>query len=306
MQSSELHEHRARRARLSLDGLSLGDAFGERFFVADSAIELSLESRSLPDAPWFYTDDTVMAISIVEVLERRGFIDQDLLSREFARKYVADPGRGYGPGAHRVLRRISAGEPWCEVSADAFGGQGSFGNGGAMRAAPIGAYFEGDPDRAAAEARASAVVTHSHPEGQAGAMAIAAAAAVASSASSGSELFDAALRLTPPGETRDGIAGARDLSTGVRPEVAAGLLGNGSQVTSADTVPFTLWCASRFLGSFEDAMWHTVMGLGDRDTTCAIVGGIVVLGPGGAPIPSDWLEAREPLGRFATSGTHVA
>ena len=36
-----------------------------------------------------------------------------------------------------------------------------------------------------------------------------------------------------------------------------------------------------------------VSGLGDRDTTCAIVGGIVAAT--GAAIPPDWLAAREPL-----------
>lgn len=42
-------------------------------------------------------------------------------------------------------------------------------------------------------------------------------------------------------------------------------------------------------------MWTTVSGLGDRDTTCAIVGGILALRSGAGPIPRDWLAAREPL-----------
>jgi hypothetical protein len=40
-------------------------------------------------------------------------------------------------------------------------------------------------------------------------------------------------------------------------------------------------------------MWVTVAGLGDRDTTCAIVGGIVALSAG--QVPLDWIEKREPL-----------
>lgn len=43
-------------------------------------------------------------------------------------------------------------------------------------------------------------------------------------------------------------------------------------------------------------MWATVSGLGDRDTTCAIVGGIVALRVGLAGLPSEWLSHREPLG----------
>ncbi|MEZ6085047.1 MAG: hypothetical protein R3E58_14185 [Phycisphaerae bacterium] len=47
------------RARLSLEGLSLGDAFGECFF--SSAMQQRLAYRGLPEVPWFYTDDTMMA-----------------------------------------------------------------------------------------------------------------------------------------------------------------------------------------------------------------------------------------------------
>jgi ADP-ribosylglycohydrolase len=41
--------------------------------------------------------------------------------------------------------------------------------------------------------------------------------------------------------------------------------------------------------------WTTVSVLGDRDTTCAIVGGIVACSVGEAGIPAAWLQARKPL-----------
>jgi ADP-ribosylglycohydrolase len=69
-------------------------------------------------------------------------------------------------------------------------------------------------------------------------------------------------------------------------------IGAGEQVLAEDTVPFALWCAARFIDSYEEALWATVSALGDRDTTCAIVGGIVALRP---PIPPGWLAARESL-----------
>jgi ADP-ribosylglycohydrolase len=69
-------------------------------------------------------------------------------------------------------------------------------------------------------------------------------------------------------------------------------LGTGLQVSAQDTVPFCLWCAAYHLDNFEEALWWTVSGLGDRDTTCAIVGGIVVLS---APVPPAWVERRESL-----------
>jgi ADP-ribosylglycohydrolase len=66
-------------------------------------------------------------------------------------------------------------------------------------------------------------------------------------------------------------------------------------VCAHDTVPFALWCAARHLDDFAAALWTTVSGLGDRDTTCAIVGGIVALAVGEAGIPAEFLAAREPL-----------
>ncbi|EEF61878.1 ADP-ribosylation/crystallin J1 [Pedosphaera parvula Ellin514] len=77
--------------------------------------------------------------------------------------------------------------------------------------------------------------------------------------------------------------------------MAAVTLGNGSQVISSDTVPFTLWCAARYLHDYQEALWTTVAGYGDRDTTCAIVGGIVNLSTDATSIPAEWRDAREPL-----------
>lgn len=289
------------RARLALEGLSVGDAFGERFFVSPETVEGLIEARAVPAAPWHYTDDTEMALGVVEVIERRGGIDQDLLAAVFARRYRAQPDRGYGGTAHRILREIGEGLPWRESSAAVFSGMGSMGNGAAMRAAPVGAYCAGDLATVIDQARASAEVTHAHPDGQAGAIAVALAAAWACDASErpavalGRELLDFVATHTPDGPTRTGIAKALALPSHASITLAAHALGTGRNVISSDTVPFALWCAARHLDDFVEAMWTTVAGLGDRDTTCAIAGGIVILANGLASIPPAWIEAREPL-----------
>ena len=81
-----------------------------------------------------------------------------------------------------------------------------------------------------------------------------------------------------------------------------GLLGSGGRVSAQDTVPFTLWCASLHPDDYEAALWTTVAGFGDRDTTCAIVGGIVAAGAG---VSSAWLAAREPLPMWYAETTGV-
>jgi hypothetical protein len=84
-------EERLARARASLRGLSVGDAFGERFFTNPRTVEQLIESRAVPAPPWSYTDDTVMAISIVDVLADLGSIDGDRLADYFAARYRLDP-----------------------------------------------------------------------------------------------------------------------------------------------------------------------------------------------------------------------
>lgn len=291
------HELRMARARLSLEGLSLGDAFGECFF--QRAMQMRLSHRILPEGPWFYTDDTMMAWSIVDVLEAHGQIEQDELAIQFARRFGRQPQRGYGSGAAQLLLRILAGESWKTASPSLFGGQGSMGNGGAMRVAPVGAYFADDPERVVHEARASAMVTHSHSEGQSGAVAIAVAAAAAcqyrAQPEEASSLLQVALQWTPNGAVHEGIAKALTIPPETAVDIAAEALGSGQRILASDTVPFALWCAAGHLNSFEDALWTTAQGLGDIDTTCAMVGGIVALAVGPECLSREWLRLREPL-----------
>src|SRR5215475_3908382 len=165
------------RAELSLEGLSIGDAFGQQFFGKPDIMLALIERRALPVPPWHFTDDTVMAIGIVETLRRHGAIDQDYLAHRFAVNFQRNPGRGYGAMARYVLSELWDGNDWRVVAPAVFGGSGSYGNGGAMRVAPLGAYFADDIESVRLHAQRSAEVTHSHAEGQAGAVAIAAAAA---------------------------------------------------------------------------------------------------------------------------------
>lgn len=295
------HADRLQRARLSLEGLSVGDAFGERFFVAPKIIMAFLQDRAMPKPPWSWTDDTEMACGVVEVLERAGGLDTDDLARTFARRYLERPSRGYGAAAHTVLQEIGAGADWRKSSAALFRGEGSKGNGAAMRVAPLGAYYADDLVKLVEHARAQAAITHSHPDGQAGAIAIAVAAAWAWNhrenprAGRGPQMIDAVLEHTPAGATRDGLSRARELPERTAVTIAANALGSGVNVTSADTVPFAIWCAARYLDDFAECLWNTVSGLGDRDTTCAMAGGIVALATGHYGIPPTWLAAREPL-----------
>ncbi|GEM30053.1 hypothetical protein NN3_10600 [Nocardia neocaledoniensis NBRC 108232] len=163
----------------SLDGLSVGDALGAQFFVPGRSVAELLAGRP-PAGPWEWTDDTEMACSVLSELRTRGRIDPTALAAVFADR--CEPYRGYSGGTVALLHQIRDGRPWAEAAAALFDGRGSWGNGAAMRVAPLGAFLAGDLDRAAAEAASSAEVTHAHPEAIVGAMAVAVAASHAANA----------------------------------------------------------------------------------------------------------------------------
>ncbi|RIK77855.1 MAG: crystallin J1 [Planctomycetota bacterium] len=293
------HNDRLRRALSVLHGLSVGDAFGQQFFTPGIPV-WCINQRRPPPPVWRYTDDSEMAIGIVEILSAHGRIDQDALAIRFGERFAAEPARGYGPAAIRILHAISQGESWRTVGRSAFGGTGSFGNGSAMRVAPIGAYFCSDLNEVVAQAAASAEITHAHEEGIAGAIAIAVATAwccrqPCGKELSGKEMLDVVRDHTPRGPIRLGIEEALGIELDAWEFTAASLLGNGSRITARDTVPFCLWSAAAHLDSFTDAMWATMRVEGDVDTNCAIVGGIVAAANGTDGVPVEWIDSRERL-----------
>ncbi len=307
MNSSHTHQVRLERALLSLDGLSVGDAFGQMLSTCARSARSVVEKRGLSSGPWWHTDDTQMALAIVEELNAHGQIACDSLALRFVERYRADPGRGYGKGARMQLEQIAAGESWRATSAAAFSGRGSKGNGSAMRSAPLGAWFADEPAQIAPQSTLSSVVTHSHAEGIAGSVAVSLAAAAAwnyratDMGEAREQLWSAVLSQTPAGETLEGIRKARLVPLEMSPENAARILGSGFLVTAPDTVPFALWCATRHLDDYQEAMFATLEGDGDCDTNCAIVGGIVALRTGREGIPDEWLSSRESLnGRLST------
>lgn len=287
------------RARLSLDGLSIGDAFGQRFFFP-WVVEQSGPDK-LPDPPWYYTDDTEMAIAIIQTLESRGVIDQAELAQRFADRFRAEPGRGYGAGARQLLIDIGKGADWKQASRDMFGGSGSYGNGGAMRVAPLGAWFAEDFDAVIAQADLSAEVTHAHAEGRIGAIAVALAAAWVWQNSQLAEKWKPAdlipfvIERIERSEVRDRLEWAATFPLDTWAFTVASQVGNGSQISAQDTVPLCLWLAAAHMNDFCEAMWTTARIGGDIDTNCAIVGGIVALSVGPDGIPQKWRDYRERL-----------
>ena len=315
---------RLARALDSLEGLSVGDAFGEGFFTSRSLVEMLLDTDEFENAPytelndlflrrelidvrrtefirkpWRWTDDTALALEIVAHLRDYRKVEAPQLARGFSYRYGVDVRRGYGGAMHSLLPLLRDGD-WQKHAPQLFEGTGSFGNGAAMRVAPLGAYFADAPELCAAQAALSSRITHSHPEGVAGGIAVAMAACFAArSRVTGGEidLIGEVLPFVPDSETKTRLLQAQKMENATSEQVADSL-GAGQQVSAQDTAPFCLWCASQSLEYYEEALWETVSGLGDRDTTCAIVGGIVAARTGAEGIPEAWRASREALGEF--------
>ncbi|MEL6696564.1 MAG: ADP-ribosylglycohydrolase family protein [Bacteroidota bacterium] len=292
-------QERTKLAHQSLRGVAIGDAFGESFFGETDRILHLIQQRKMPDTSWEFTDDTVMAIAVYDQLKLNQTIHQDQLAQAFATNQEQDINRGYGATARRILREIGEGGDWKEIAQGVFEGMGSMGNGASMRVSPIGAFFYDDLDRVKALAIQSAEITHTHLEGITGAIAVAIGTAIATEMKAKNETMEPnefiqrIVDTLPDSDTKSKIQKAMRVPYTYHIETVKSVLGNGSKITAQDTVPFAIWCAAHNLTNFEASLWKAVSILGDRDTICAIVGGITIMSTDEKHIPKAWTQSVE-------------
>ena len=147
----------------------------------------------------------------------------------------------------------------------------------------------------------SAEVTHAHPEGIAGAVAVALAAAFAVKARDATnhpghqQFLGSVIALLPNSEVRSRLLRAQGIANTSSLQFAISILGNGVAMSAQDTVPLALWCCAQHLDNYPEALWLAVSAGGDRDTICAIVGGVVACYVGAEGIPANWGTSREAL-----------
>lgn len=292
-------DQRIALAAKSLKGTSIGDAFGESFFGETDKIQHHIQKRTIPETSWEFTDDTVMAIAVYKQLEMNNEINQDQLAKAFAKNHKLDVNRGYGATARRILREIGEGGNWKEIAQSVFEGMGSMGNGASMRVSPIGAFYFDDLKRVKELAIRSAEITHSNLEGITGAVAVALGTAIATQLKidnkeiSPNEFISRIAEELPDTDTTSKIKKSISIPYSYNIETVKSILGNGSKIMVQDTVPFSIWCSAHNLTNFEEAIWKAVSILGDRDTICAIVGGITVMSSDENLVPRKWMKSVE-------------
>ncbi|XP_076056758.1 ADP-ribosylhydrolase ARH3-like [Oratosquilla oratoria] len=170
----------ASRFRGCLVGAVLGDCLGAPFEAEPPTTKRLLNQyfTKLADPrlnlPFKrYTDDTAMTRCVAQSLIDKKAFDAKDMAIKFVKEYFAEPGRGYGGSVVEVFANLRASK-FKDVYASAgiqFGGRGSYGNGGAMRVAPVALFgYSLDKEEVFKIAKESTQLTHSNRLGYNGAV----------------------------------------------------------------------------------------------------------------------------------------
>ncbi len=193
-----------------------------------------------------------------------------------------------------VLDAMEAGEDYRQVAEQYFPG-GSFGNGAAMRVAPVGLLFRDDPGRLSEQARLSALPTHRHPLGIEGAQLLALAVALCSSMESfdRAAFFAELLRACSSEEYRVKLEEAGRAQT---PDDLARL---GNRIEALHSVPTAIASFALTPESFEATIGNAIFLGGDTDTLAAMAGALsgAYVGAGRLPARLVGLLESSPKGR---------
>lgn len=224
------------------------------------------------------SDDTEHAcLTALALLRARG--DEEKFVRQVAsglRAWLMTVPAGAGLATLKASLRLYAG-----VSPHN-SGVPSAGNGPAMRAPILGAYFGNELSAMRRYVELSSRVTHTDARAVDGAYLVAVAA-------SGGDVLEIARSL---GEEWRADLMARMLEQGAEPYDFAAALGLQKGVSGyvMHTVPVALYCSLSAQTDFRKAIEAAVGLGGDTDTVGAIVGGIVGARVGRSGIPSEWIE----------------
>ena len=292
-------------------GVAVGDALGAPVEGFDGASARRFyEERSWKMVSGKYTDDTEMTIGVAESLIACKGFNGAHLAQQFLRNY--NESRGYGPGTREVLKMLSEGVSWKEASRKIFGGEGSYGNGAAMRIAPVGLLYHEDAEKLREVAFKVSEITHAHELAKEGAALLAFAVALAcrygcnrytvSAEEEEEEAREAKIEMLRSLQAfarhriyREKLAKIEALLHAKEDEEearkrAVSELGNGE--AAFNSVPTAIFSFLRSHDFRESIVFAISLG-GDTDTIAAMTGAVSGAFYGERSIPREWLESLE-------------
>lgn len=230
-------------------------------------------------------------------LLKKKTIDQEHLGMTFSKNFFKEPWRGYASGPPQIFFMVrEMGISYVEAAKSLFGGKGSFGNGAAMRVAPVGLLYH-QSNLIYEKASLSAEVTHAHPVGMDGAalQAYAVAQAVKLDPQEAFPLEGFIQKLIEFPKTFEIKEKMRLLKNLINEDVSLMTAHEnlGKSVAVDESLPFAIYSFLRFPKSFEDCLFCSILNGGDRDTlgamACAISGAYL----GIEAIPNHWIDKIE-------------
>jgi poly(ADP-ribose) glycohydrolase ARH3 len=219
-----------------------------------------------------FTDDTQMSMDVAESLIQQNGIDQDHLAIMFSNGY--DWSRGYGPEAGRILKNIRNGKNWRTINKRKYP-DGSFGNGAAMRVAPISLFYR-DKNSLFEKVKKVSEITHAHPLAVEGAWIIALSINMALDDTDEKEVVSAVIASCESEKFKNkAIIASEWLASGAvyKSKEISKALGNG--MTALDSCISALYIALSYRNKQFDEMIRLVqLGGGDADTIGSMAGAI--------------------------------
>lgn len=247
-----------------------------------------------------YTDDTAMAHTLAQSLIDCGGFDATIVAQRFTEEfYGSDDLRSeYGPKVRAVfaaLARTKCKDVWAPAKQQ-FDGTGSFGNGAAMRVAPVALCYYGDEQAAIRVAQLQSKLTHAHPLGYNAATLVCLAIQLALSLDPSKELDVGRFLDTLKSQMRD-VESEKDQFYGPKLDAMKTMLLNrcedappkriaavfGNEITADRSVPAALYAFLRSTrplecyktsNGFVRALFFAIAMGGDTDTIGTMTGSI--------------------------------
>lgn len=254
-------------------GMALGDAIGELAYRFPRRAHLYAQIADSDQL--FYTGDTALGIALAESVLSTDEVDIEHVGKTIRHTVQTEQSRCFGPGLPRILKAVEEeGLRYSEAARQMYKGQGSLGNGAAVRVPAVGLLYYHSPDLYD-QAVNSAKATHMHPLGTDGAAVT--AKAIAQSILLKAHQLDTAIfceqlaEFAKTPEMKGKMLRVGDLiADNEMPMKAAQQLGRS--ITVHESMPFAVFCFLRSHESFEDALVTAISNGGDCNTLGAMTG----------------------------------
>ena len=285
------------KAKGLIFGLAIGDALGyPTEFITLARIKTEFGPNGIRDfqkSPALFTDDTQMSISIAEALIKAGAQDLETIMEAIKNEFIKwrrSPENNRAPGNACLtgVASMERGVHWSES-----GVTDSKGCGSAMRVAPIGYFYQHNPDKLKQVARASGICTHGHRTAVAASIGAAYLVKLALEGVEPERMIPETLSFTAgiSREFETALSKVSECLDWPNEEDALKYLGEGW--IGEEAVALALYCFLKHPDDYAKTVLRGANTNGDSDSVACIAGGISGAYLGVASIPDKWIKNIE-------------